>query len=350
MALGPLMVDVQGFSLSDEEREILQHPSVGGVILFTRNYESPEQLKALTDAIRDLRTPHLLISVDHEGGRVQRFRAGFSQLPPVSALGTSYQQNPDRAVQQAERTGWLMAVELRAMGVDFSFAPVLDLNYGVSEVIGDRSFHRDPDIVTTLARAYIRGMKRAWMPAVGKHFPGHGAVEVDTHVGFAVDDRHFEDILGADMVPFKRLMSSGDLLGVMPAHVVYEKNDTLPAGFSPFWIQTVLRERLAFQGAILSDDLSMMGASIVGDSLARVEAALSAGCDMVLLCNHPENVPNIIDNLKVTSDPIREMRLTRLHGRHAMDRQELMASTEWHDAVNAVAAYMPNKDQELDFA
>ena len=236
------------------------------------------------------------------------------------------------------------------MGVDFSFAPVLDLNYGVSEVIGDRSFHRDPDIVTTLARAYIRGMKRAWMPAVGKHFPGHGAVEVDTHVGFAVDDRHFEDILGADMVPFKRLMSSGDLLGVMPAHVVYEKNDTLPAGFSPFWIQTVLRERLAFQGAILSDDLSMMGASIVGDSLARVEAALSAGCDMVLLCNHPENVPNIIDNLKVTSDPIREMRLTRLHGRHAMDRQELMASTEWHDAVNAVAAYMPNKDQELDFA
>ncbi len=350
MSLGPLMVDVQGFSLSDEEREILQHPSVGGVILFTRNYESPDQLKALTDAIRSLRTPHLLISVDHEGGRVQRFRDGFTRLPAVSALGMCYQQQPKEALRQAEVTGWLMAVELRAMGVDFSFAPVLDLNYGVSEVIGDRSFHRDPNTVTELARAYIQGMKRAWMPAVGKHFPGHGAVEVDTHVGFAVDGRHFEDILGADMVPFKRLMSSGDLLGVMPAHVVYEKNDALPAGFSPFWIQDVLRGQLGFQGAVLSDDLSMMGASIVGDSLARVEAALAAGCDMVLLCNHPENVPNVLDNLKVDSDPLREIRLTRLHGRHGMERQDLMASAEWHDAVNVIMAYTPNEEGELDFA
>lgn len=347
MTLGPLMVDLVGVELSQQEREVLQHPLVGGVILFTRNYESPEQISALTDSIRALRDPHLLISVDHEGGRVQRFRKGFTRLPPVGALGKHYMQHPNQTLQRAEVSGWLMAAELRAVGVDFSFAPVLDLDYGVSEVIGDRSFHRDPEAVTAMARAYMAGMKRAWMPAVGKHFPGHGAVEVDSHLGLPVDSRHFEDMLQADMLPFRQLCNSG-LDGIMPAHIVYEQSDELPAGFSPFWIKEVLRERMGFQGAILSDDLSMEGAAVMGDSLARAEAALSAGCDMVLVCNKPDSVVQVIDGLKLDDDPVRHMRLIRLHGRHAVKRQELLASEEWKAAAKTVLSYAPDPELELD--
>ena len=349
MTLGPLMVDLVGLELSQQEREVLQHPLVGGVILFSRNYESPEQVTALTDSIRALRDPHLIISVDHEGGRVQRFRKGFTRLPPVGALGKHYMQHPQQTLERAEITGWLMAAELRAVGVDFSFAPVLDLDYGVSEIIGDRSFHRDPEAVTAMARAYISGMKRAWMPAVGKHFPGHGAVEVDSHLGLPVDNRHFEDMLQADLLPFKQLCNSG-LDGIMPAHIVYEKSDALPAGFSPFWIKEILRDRLGFQGVVLSDDLSMEGASVMGDSLARAEAALSAGCDMVLVCNKPDSVIQVIDGLKIADDPVRHMRLIRLHGRHAVQREELLASQEWKMAAKTVLSYAPDPELELDLA
>jgi len=349
MTLGPLMVDLVGLTLSEEEAEILQHPLVGGVILFSRNYESPEQITELTASIRALRDPHLLISVDHEGGRVQRFRNGFTRLPPVGVLGQGYKRQPDLTLSRAEMTGWLMAVELRAVGVDFSFAPVLDLDYGVSEVIGDRSFHRDPATVTAVAKAYIQGMKRAWMPAVGKHFPGHGAVEVDSHLGLPKDTRHYEDMLQSDMLPFRQLCNS-ELAGIMPAHIVYEKSDQLPAGFSPFWIQEVLRERLGFQGAILSDDLSMEGAAVMGDSVARAEAALSAGCDMVLVCNKPDSVVQVIDSLKIEQDPLRHMRLIRLHGRHGMDRNTLMASDDWKQAVQTVLAYAPDPELEFNLA
>ena len=349
MTLGPLMVDLVGLTLSEEEAEILQHPLVGGVILFSRNYESPEQITELTASIRALRDPHLLISVDHEGGRVQRFRNGFTRLPPVGVLGQGYKRQPDLTLSRAEMTGWLMAVELRAVGVDFSFAPVLDLDYGVSEVIGDRSFHRDPATVTAVAKAYIQGMKRAWMPAVGKHFPGHGAVEVDSHLGLPKDTRHYEDMLQSDMLPFRQLCNS-ELAGIMPAHIVYEKSDQLPAGFSPFWIQEVLRERLGFQGAILSDDLSMEGAAVMGDSVARAEAALSAGCDMVLVCNKPDSVVQVIDGLKIEQDPIRHMRLIRLHGRHGMNRNTLMATDDWKQAVQTVLAYAPDPELEFNLA
>jgi beta-N-acetylhexosaminidase len=343
------MVDLVGLTLSAEEAEILQHPLVGGVILFSRNYESPEQLAELTVSIRALRDPHLLISVDHEGGRVQRFRHGFTRLPPVGILGQGYERQPELTLSRSEMTGWLMAVELRAVGVDFSFAPVLDLDYGVSEVIGDRSFHRDPATVTAVAKAYIQGMKRAWMPAVGKHFPGHGAVEVDSHLGLPTDTRHFEDMLQADMLPFRQLCNS-ELAGIMPAHIVYEKSDQLPAGFSPFWIQEVLRERLGFQGAILSDDLSMEGAAVMGDSVARAEAALSAGCDMVLVCNKPDSVVQVIDGLKIEQDPLRHMRLIRLHGRHGMERDALMASEDWKKAVQTVLSYAPDPELEFNLA
>ncbi len=347
MTLGPLMVDLVGLELTEQEKEVLQHPLVGGVILFSRNYESPEQVAELTKQIRALRSPHLIIAVDHEGGRVQRFRQGFTRLPPVATLGNVYLQDEQAALIKAETTGWLMAAELRAVGIDFSFAPVLDLNYGLSEVIGDRSFHRDPHVVTQIARAYISGMKRAWMPAVGKHFPGHGAVEIDSHLGLPIDSRHIEDMWAADILPFRQLCK-GDLAGIMPAHIVYEQSDPMPAGFSHYWIQTVLRERLGFQGAVLSDDLSMEGAAMIGDMPTRAEAALSAGCDMILVCNKPEAAIQVIDNLKVKADPLRHARLVRLHGRHGVERKELLASTEWKQAVNSIQESSTNPELELD--
>ncbi len=349
MTLGPLMVDVAGLELSPEERDILRHPLVGGVILFSRNYESPEQVTELTASIRALRDPHLLIAVDHEGGRVQRFRKGFTRLPPVAAMGKHFMQHPSLTLQRAETTGWLMAAELRAVGVDFSFAPVLDLDYGVSEVIGDRAFHRDPEAVTQIARAYIEGMKKAWMPAVGKHFPGHGAVELDSHMDLPVDHRHLEDMWLSDILPFSQLCQSA-LAGIMPAHIVYSKSDELPAGFSPFWLQEILRNRLGFQGAILSDDLSMEGAAVIGDSLARAEAALEAGCDMILVCNKPDSVVQVIDGLKNVDNPVRHMRLVRLHGRHAVNRDELLASQDWKSAAETVLSYAPDPELEFDLA
>ncbi|WP_297811970.1 beta-N-acetylhexosaminidase [uncultured Methylophaga sp.] len=349
MTLGPLMVDLLGTELSAEEKEILQHPLVGGVILFSRNYDNVRQLQALCEQIHSLREPHLLIAVDHEGGRVQRFRHDFTRLPPVAAIGKTYHQHPALTLQRAEQTGWLMAAELRAVGVDFSFAPVLDLDYGVSEVIGDRAFHRDPQAVTDIARAYIQGMKKARMSAVGKHFPGHGAVEVDSHQGLPVDKRFFEDMLQADMLPFARLCQK-ELAGIMPAHIVYEQSDEMPAGFSRFWLQEVLRERFGFQGAILSDDLSMEGAAFAGGPLERAEAALEAGCDMLLVCNNPGSVETVIDGLKIQPDPLRHARLVRLHGRHAVDRDELLASEQWKQAVAMIDDYAPNSEMELNLA
>jgi beta-N-acetylhexosaminidase len=346
MTLGPLMVDLIGTSLRPEEREVLQHPLVGGVILFSRNFESADQIEALCREIHALRSPHLLISVDHEGGRVQRFREGFTRLPPVASIAAGYDDAPVQCMQRAEVSGWLMAAELRAVGIDFSFAPVLDLDYGVSQVIGDRSFHRDPHAVVNLAGAYIKGMKSAWMSAVGKHFPGHGAVEVDSHLGLPIDKRHFEDMLLEDILPFAQLCQNA-LVGIMPAHIVYEQCDPMPAGFSRYWLQDVLRGRLNFQGAILSDDLSMEGAAIVGGPLERAEAALAAGCDMILVCNNPGSVEAVIDGLKVGPDPLRHARLLRLHGRHALSRQALLSSVEWKQAVDAVMAYAPNPEMEL---
>jgi beta-N-acetylhexosaminidase len=338
MSLGPLMIDLSGPELLPEDRELLCHPLVGGVLLFARNYESAEQVAALTAAIHAVREPHLLIAVDQEGGRVQRFREGFTRLPPVARLGRLYEADPRRARRLAELTGWLMASELRAVGVDLSFAPVLDVERGVSHVIGDRAFHPDPEVVAELAHAYMSGMQRAGMAATGKHFPGHGAVAADSHHALPVDERPYVDIHAEDLLPFERMVNYG-LPAIMVAHVVYPKVDPLPAGFSARWLKGVLRGELGFQGTVFSDDLSMVGAAGAGDMPARARAALQAGCDMVLVCNDRAGAIQVIDGLEPHTDPALALRLARLHGRHGQSVQVLHAEAEWREAVALVRGY-----------
>ena len=347
MSLGPVMMDLKGFDIDPQEREMLKHPLVGGVILFTRNYQSPEQITRLVTDIHSLRTPHLLVAVDHEGGRVQRFRQGFTQLPPVGELGRLYNKDPNKAKQMAEICGWLMAAELLAVGVDFSFAPVLDLDRHVSEVIGDRAFHRNPDTVSFLAQAYQRGMQLAGMSATGKHFPGHGAVAADSHVAFPVDERSLQDIMGEDVIPFERLIQNG-LAGIMPAHVIYPNVDENPAGFSPFWLKDVLRRQLGFQGVIFSDDLSMEAASVAGDVVDRARAAINAGCDMALVCNNTTAAAKVLDNFGPYNEPVSSVRLVRMHGRNHIKWEKLHKDPQWRKAVTAVEQFAAGDSLELE--
>lgn len=296
MPLGPLMIDIDGVELSPVDRDILKHPLVGAVILFSRNYESTEQVSELCKDIHALRAESLLIAVDHEGGRVQRFRDGFTPIPSMRALGSSYAENKQRGLEQAKSVAWLMATELLQVGVDFSFAPVLDLDYGCSEVIGDRAFSSDNKAVANLAMSFHQGLLEAGMASIGKHFPGHGAVVPDSHVAMPVDERSFDEIMQQDIYPFKQLIQKG-MKGIMPAHVIYQQVDELPAGFSRYWLQTVLRQQLGFDGAIFSDDLSMRGASVVGDFEQRARQALKAGADMALVCNDRPATEKLIDAL-----------------------------------------------------
>lgn len=339
MIMGPLMIDLQGRTLAPEERELLRHPWVGGVILFSRNYESPGQIEALISKIHALKAPRLLVAVDHEGGRVQRFRDGFTSLPPMRLLGKSYDRDPKQARRLAAMAGWLMAAELRAVGVDFSFAPVLDLDQGVSAVIGDRAFHSEPEAVIALARAYVRGMAWAGMAAVGKHFPGHGSVAADSHLDLPVDERRWQQIEDKDLLPFAQLVNSG-LAAIMPAHVLYRSADSLPAGFSRFWLETVLRGQLGFQGAIISDDLSMAGAGGAGEMGQRVQAALKAGCDMALICNSPHGYASLLDGADIQPSPAASARLFRLYGRYPVTRPGLYQNPAWQKAAQTVTAYL----------
>jgi len=279
------MLGVEGTTLAPSDRERLAHPLVGGAILFARNYESRAQLSALVGEIRSMRTPSLVIGVDHEGGRVQRFRDEFTRVPPMRTLGETYDADPAEGLAQAERWGRVIADELAECGIDFSFTPVLDLDFGASAVIGDRAFHREPNAVAVLAAALCRGLHRSGMAAVGKHFPGHGNVAADSHIDLPIDERSYAEIKGLDLVPFEALINEDLLEGVMPAHVLYPNADAQPAGFSRFWLQDVLRGRLGFEGLIFSDDLEMVGARGAGDIVARADAAIDAGCDMVLACN-----------------------------------------------------------------
>ncbi|MCA1322706.1 beta-N-acetylhexosaminidase [Herbaspirillum sp. alder98] len=307
--LGPVMLDVVGTRLDPSDLARIRHPLTGGVILFARNYHDRDQLVALTSAIRAAR-PDLIIAVDHEGGRVQRFRTdGFTRLPAMGRLGTLWDADVLQATRMATATGYVLAAELRACGIDLSFTPVLDLDYGESTVIGDRAFHRDPRVVTLLAKSLNHGLALAGMANCGKHFPGHGFVAADSHVAIPVDERELDQILGEDATPYDWLGMS--LAAVMPAHVIYPKVDAQPAGFSRKWLG-MLRQRFAFQGVIFSDDLSMHGASVAGGALDAAQAALEAGCDVALICNSPDKADQILAGLKPGIDAASSARLAAL--------------------------------------
>ncbi len=348
MPSGPVMLDLPEVELTPEDRDLLKHPSVDGVILFSRNYASPEQLERLVAEIHGVREPSLLVAVDQEGGRVQRFRDGFTRLPPVRYLGKLHDQQPKLARELARLTGWVMAAELRAVGVDLSFAPVLDLDRGMSGVIGDRAFHRSPDVVAELAHAYMSGMHEAGMAATGKHFPGHGGVRADSHEELPVDERTLEDLLGEDLVPFERLVRYG-MAAVMPAHVVYSQMNSWPAGFSRFWLQDVLRGRLAFQGVIFSDDLNMAAADAGGDHSDRAKRALEAGCDMVIICNNRPAAITVVEALSGQEDPVSGIRRARMHGRGHLSWVALHEDRRWRDAVEQIEKYAQGESLELDF-
>ena len=330
MTLGPLMIDLEGMVLQPEEREMLAHPSVGSVILFARNYAEPEQLTRVVADIHAVRSPALIVGVDHEGGRVQRFRAGFSKLPPLRRIGHEHDADPQAGAALARELGWLMAAELRAHGVDLSFAPCVDLDYGVSEVIGDRALHADPAVVGALAVAYQAGMRSAGMSATAKHFPGHGAVVADSHHALPVDRRRLVD-LDADIAPYRLLIANG-LAGVMVAHVLYPEVDSVPASASARWIRGILREELRFQGVVFADDLSMVGAAAVGGIVERAERALDAGCDVLPVCNHRPSAIAVIEGLKAAPDPVAALRRVRLRGRPQQDIEALRASDRWRMA------------------
>lgn len=334
---GPLMVDVAGCTLTEEEKKRLRHPLVGAVILFARNFESREQLVDLTRKIHKLRSPRLLIAVDHEGGRVQRFRTdGFTVLPSMRKLGEVWMQDPLVAMRMATDVGFVLGAELRACGVDLSFTPVLDLDYGVSKVIGDRSFHRDPRVVAMLARALSQGLSQAGMSSCGKHFPGHGAVAADSHHEIPRDPRSLTRILQEDAAPYEWL---GDqvIASVMPAHVIYPKVDSKPAGFSEKWIQDILRTKLAYDGVVFSDDLTMEGASVAGDILARALAALGAGCDMALVCNRPDLADDLLGRLTVKPNAVSAARLERLMPQTPAPKwKALQATLSYQQALKSV--------------
>src|SRR6202045_1035370 len=336
MSLGPLMVDINGTELTPEDIQVLSHPLVGSVILFSRNYRSVAQVTALTAAIRAVRNPSLLIAVDHEGGRVQRFREGFTRLPPARALGRRFDEDRREGLALAHAVGWLMASELRAVGVDFSFAPCVDLDYGVSEIIGDRAFHGDPDSVAALAVATLSGMREAGMAAIAKHFPGHGAVVADSHVALPVDRREFAD-LEADIRPYRPLMDN-NIPGIMAAHVVFPAVDALPASLSKRWIGGVLRGEMGFHGCVFADDLTMAGAAAFGDAIARADLSLAAGCDVLPICNDRHSVELVLGRFGANvGSAASQARLVRMRARGEAPA-DLHANPHWQETAARVAS------------
>ena len=324
-AIGPIMIDIEGYALSQYDQDKIAHPNTGGIILFTRNYNDRKQITALTREIKLARNGPILIAVDQEGGRVQRFQEEFTRLPPAQ----SYIDDPACALS----AGWLMASELLEAGVDFSFAPVLDVDCGISTVIGDRSFSPTPEHTAELASNFRKGMNQAGMAAVGKHFPGHGAVALDSHLTLPIDERPFEELLHKDLLPFKRLIAEG-LEGIMPAHVVYPEIDNLPAGFSAVWIKNILRKQLKFNGVVFSDDLSMEGAASVGNFTERSQLAQAAGCDMILVCNNAKAADQVLESTPIEKNIQREQRLLRMKGNPSNEIKDLFNSEKWQQAAN----------------
>lgn len=341
------MLDLEGHSLTPADRVLLREPAVGGVILFSRNYESPAQLSDLVAEIRAVRTPPLLIAVDHEGGRVQRFREGFTAIPPMRELGRQYDKDMNAALALARTAGWLIASELRAVDIDLSFAPCVDLDWGLSEIIGNRAFHRAPSVVSDLSSAFCRGMREGGMAAVAKHFPGHGAVVADSHEQLPVDRRSYGDLLD-DMRPYEKLIGARQLAGVMLAHIVYSELDPVPAGFSPYWIQNQLRQQLGYDGAVFCDDLSMKATKKFGSMARRARLALDSGCDMILICNDRPAAMAAVASLRDYSNPLSLVRLARLHGTGHVMRETLLASDEWQSATSQLNEGLDRPALQLD--
>lgn len=337
MSLGPVMLDIEGLRLTGSDKKRLLHPLTGGVILFTRNFSSYQQLTTLIAEIRALRNPSLLVAVDHEGGRVQRFQQDFTRLPAMGELGLIWDKQPGRAKQLAQQVGYILAAELKASGIDLSFTPVLDIDYGQSCIIGDRAFHRKPQAIADLAHFLMLGMKSAGMMAVGKHFPGHGYIRADTHLEATVDDRTYADIAMDDLTPFRRMIHFG-LAGMMSAHITYPKIDKKPATFSAKWLTTILRDELQFEGCVFSDDLSMQAAAAYGGIVARAEAALRAGCDMILVCNNPQSVDELLDGLQWDVSAVSLARMMRMHGKqHNPTITELRESADYVKAIQEIS-------------
>ncbi len=345
MTLGPVMVDIAGEELTADDRVLLSNPVVGGVILFSRNYHSLDQLEKLVKSIQGIKKPRLLIAVDQEGGRVQRFKDGFTILPAMRRFGEIYDTDHKMSLELARQCGWLMASEIRSTGIDISFAPVLDIDKGISSVIGDRAFHSDPFVVAKISQAFITGMEDAGMQATGKHFPGHGSIAADSHVAMPVDDRSMVEIEMDDLRPFQFMIEAG-INALMMAHVIYSRVDPQPAGFSSFWMKTVLRDKMHFQGAIFSDDLSMEGAVIAGSYTQRAIISLNAGCDMILVCNNREAAWEVVKSLQGYENPASSLRLAHLHGKQTVSRETLVTEPRWNEAKKLLAKYV--EDPSLD--
>jgi len=334
MAPGPLMLDLEGTSLSDDERDLLLQSPIGGVIFFARNISSKEQFIALTAEVSALR-PELLLAIDQEGGRVQRLREGYTILPPMQVLGNLLVEDSQRGAELLRNTGWLLAVEMIASGLDFSFAPVLDLDSSHCEVIANRSFSLDPGIASAAAGYFIEGMAEAGMAATGKHFPGHGGVTADSHLEIPYDSRSLEQLQDRDLLPFKAL--SHKLQGIMPAHIVFPEVDDKAVGFSSYWLQNILRQELAFDGVIFSDDLSMKGADQMGSYAEKADAALRAGCDMVLVCNNRQGALEVLDFMQTRAEPVASPRLPVMKAKKQWQWSGLENDSRWQ-AIREVLA------------
>lgn len=334
MATGVLMLDLEGYELTDEERVLLKDPHVGGLIIFSRNIQSRQQLKELVASIRSIKQD-ILIAIDQEGGRVQRLKDQVDILPPMAELGKLAGSSLEDGLQAARALGLIMASQLVDLDIDISFAPVLDLDYGRSGVIGDRAFASDPEMVAQLSAAFADGMRKAGMSATGKHFPGHGWVQADSHLDIPVDERALSEIEKNDLKPFQHLIDSG-LEGIMPAHVVYTAvSDKEPAGFSSYWLQTVLRQQMRFDGVIFSDDLTMEGASIAGGYTSRANAALMAGCDMLLVCNNRPAALEVLEWLEVNNYSGSERIVKMLRNRVNVDVSEVEEARSWLKRLSA---------------
>ena len=346
MGRGFIMTDIGGRELTSADRQLLLEENVGGVILFSRNYESPQQIIELVQEIRNLKSPPLLVAVDQEGGRVQRLRDGFTLIPAMRKIGRLYEMNAKTALKVSETAGWIIGAELRSVGIDLSFAPCVDLDWGVSSVIGDRSFHKNKFAVENLAYHFSKGMRESGMSPVAKHFPGHGAVATDSHEDLPVDRREFSELLD-DIYPYESLIRKNTVPAVMMAHIIYKEADNLPASISEYWMKNHLRHQLNFNGVIFSDDLSMHALRNYGDTVTRADKALRSGCDMILICNDRENTKKVIQAKKNHRNYNSMIRIARVSGKKAYSREELRKGQKWKNAKDLIEKFTINPENLL---